>query len=362
MIGSRVVKTCIAVALSILIARSLHLQSPQFAGIVAVLSVQPTLTKTLRNGLLHIISAILGALVGAVALYFFGNSFLVMGIVTFVLMTLHVKIKWTSSLLLAVVIAINAMGSISLFFGASGINQMGLVLIGTVIGMMLNFFHKPIHQERAEVLVSQSEGMLRALLYYLFLDLQENKVTPLLEIRKQIDEVHKYIERGKEIAKLIDEDARFRSTHTGDMRTLFQTFEQMVESIQDFSKSLQHINPANQDLVFLKKTLLLIIHLQENKMNGKPIHASMVDQILQNRIDRLWERQHLLPDHATLVAFHQLYAILQVYLHDLHSLKQIDLDISTNYYPEIDGLKDEISALVVVSTPLEKRELRTQKS
>lgn len=362
MIGSRVVKTCIAVALSILIARSLHLQSPQFAGIVAVLSVQPTITKTLRHGMYHIISAIVGACLGAIALYFFGNSFLVMGIVAFVLMTLHVKIKWTSSLMISVVIAINAMGSASHFFGASAINQLGLVLIGTGIGTMMNFFHKPIHQERAEVLVSQSEGMLRALLYYLSLDLQENKVTPLPEMRRQIEEVRTYIERGKEIAKLIDEDARFRSSHTGDMRTLFQTFELMVESIHDVSKSLQQIDPATQEIVFLKKTLLLLIHLQENKMNGKQMHASLVAKILQNRIDHLWELSQPIQDPANRVAFHQLYSLLQTYLAHLHSLKQIDLDISTNYYPEIVGLKEEISALVVVNTSHERRNVQPQKS
>ncbi|MGZ4032413.1 MAG: FUSC family protein, partial [Tumebacillaceae bacterium] len=342
--------------------RSLHLQSPQFAGVVAVLSVQPSIYKTLRNGWQLICSAVIGALAGAVALYFLGNSFLVMGIVAFVLMTLHVKIKWTSSLQIAVVIAINALGSTSLFFGYSAMNQLGLVLTGTISGMLLNFFHKPIHQERAEVLVSQSEGMLRALLYYFYLDLQDNKVTPFPEMKKQINEVRTYIERGQGVARLINEDARFRSTHTGDMLTLFRTFERMVGNIEDLSKSLQKMQTAHLEVVFLKKIILLIIQLQENKMSGKHIHVQFVSRILRKRMDGLWRHQHLFEQHAELVAFYLIYDILHEYLQALHSLKKIDLDISTNYHPDIEGLKDEISALVLVNHPPEKREMRMQKS
>ncbi|MGZ4162556.1 MAG: hypothetical protein ACXVDB_00680, partial [Tumebacillaceae bacterium] len=63
-----------------------------------------------------------------------------------------------------------------------------------------------------------------------------------------------------------------------------------------------------------------------------------------------------------LVAFYLIYDTLHEYLQALHSLKKIDLDISTNYHPDIEGLKDEISALVLVNHPPEKREMRMQKS
>ncbi|MGO0063354.1 aromatic acid exporter family protein [Brevibacillus fluminis] len=42
LIGARVIKTSLAVLLSILIARSVELHTPHFAGMIAVLSVQPS--------------------------------------------------------------------------------------------------------------------------------------------------------------------------------------------------------------------------------------------------------------------------------------------------------------------------------
>ncbi len=52
MVGARVVKTSLAVLLSILIARSLDLNTPQFAGIIAVLAVQPSIYRSIRYGCL----------------------------------------------------------------------------------------------------------------------------------------------------------------------------------------------------------------------------------------------------------------------------------------------------------------------
>lgn len=309
MIGARVVKTALAVAFAILIARLLHLHQPQFAGIVAVLSVQPSLYRSFRHGFQQFASALMGALIGAVTMYLLGNSFVVMGIVVLVVMTLHVKIKWTNSLLLSVVIAVNTMGSTSEFFGESALNQLALVTVGTLAGALANLLSKPVHQERAEDLLAHSEGMLRALLYYISLDFGEGKVRPYLEMRQQIKEVRTYIERGKEISGLIQEDKIFQRVpiRHDNLNAAFHVMESMVERIRGVSKELQEVDPAARESVYCYRAILLTVRVQE-----KRTHSRLLASILFRYQQKLLQEHD--PSVGNELPFSNVYQHLREYL------------------------------------------------
>jgi hypothetical protein len=318
MIGSRVIKTCLAVAFAILIARALHLQSPQFAGIVAVLSVQPTLYRSFRHGLQQTISALIGAGFAAIALYLFGNSFVVIGIVTLILMTLHVRIKWTNTLQLSVVIAINTLGAVSQFFGASALNQILLVLVGTGTGAFINMFRRAPHKERAHVLLATSEGMIRALLYYLYLDLLENRITPYRVFREQLNEVRTFIEEGKEISRLILEDRRFLGS-LPNILIDFQWLESLVERVRDLSKELQDAPPGHPDLAFFERALLLTTRMQERKLNGQRTHFRMLRQILARKKSDIWREADRTETGLAKLPFFNLCGHLDEYLRIVHA-------------------------------------------
>lgn len=318
MIGARVIKTSLAVAISILLARSFALDTPQFAGIVAVLAVQPSIFRTLRHGIQQTVSAIMGAVLGAFALYAVGSSFLVMGIAALLLMALHVKIRWTNSLLVAVVIAVNTMGTTHLSFAESALNQIALVSIGMGVGTLINLLHKPVHEERAEVLLKQSEGMLRALLHYIYLDLREHRVTPYTSVMKeQIEHVRKYIEKGKEISGLIKEDSKFRLLPPKKTFSIFHSFEAMAERIRDMSKELQKVDAHHDELAFAKKAIRLVISIQENAMSGKPTHLLPVKKAIEKRRKEMWYRQELSEDLLSKLAFYNFYGYLKEYLREI---------------------------------------------
>lgn len=320
MIGARVIKTSLAVILSILTARGLELHTPQFAGIIAVLAVQPSMYRSFRYGMQLTISAIMGALCGAYALYFIGNSFLIMGIVTFLLMTIHVKIRWTNSLLASVVIAINTLGSASLFFGDSALNQMELVLIGTGFGLLVNIFHKPVHQDRAETLLTQSEGMLRALLYYIYIELMQNRVIHYPVMREQINEVREYIERGKEVSLLVKEDQKFRALPDKNLLQ-FQTFESMAERIRDMTKELQKIDAALEESDIVKKVIRLIIVMQERVIQGKAARLPLFRDVLERRREAMWDAPQTSQGFAVKLGYYNFYGYATEYLWQLGAIQ-----------------------------------------
>ncbi|GAX90960.1 FUSC family protein [Effusibacillus lacus] len=322
MIGARVIKTSLAVMVSILIARSFELDTPQFAGIISVLAVQPSIYRTLRHGIRQTVSAVVGASLGAFALYAVGNSFLVMGSAVLLLMTLHVKIGWTNSLLVSVVVAINTMGTTSLSFGESALNQIALVVIGMGVGTLVNLLYKPVHETRAEILLTQSEGMLRALLHFVNLDLEANRITPYKPVMKeQIEYVRKYVEQGKEISGLIKEDNRIRLFPSKNTFTVFHSFETMVERIRDMSKELQKIDITHDEFIFMKKTVRLVISVQERAMNRQYSHVKLMKGTLEKRRNEMWNTRGVPEDITSKLAFYNIYGYLIEYLREIDAFQ-----------------------------------------
>ncbi|MBW5447546.1 ACT domain-containing protein [Cohnella sp. CFH 77786] len=311
MVGARVLKTCLAVMVSVLIANSLHLHAYQFAGIIAVLSVQPSLHRSLKNGIRQLASAVMGALIGSVALFAAGDSFLTMGIVTFLLMGLHVRIGWTNSLLVSVVIAINTMGAPGLPFWESALNPIALVLIGTGMGTLINLVHKPVHQERAEVLLTQSEGMLRALLYYMLLDLENGRVTSYVSIKEQIDEINGYLKKGKEISGLVTEDRKYLKTAYKNTSNIFQAFESMLARIDDMAKVLTLTDPSEEEIAFTAKALKLLIRLQEQIVSGKKPNLASYKRALERKRALMWNGS------GESEGFYNLYGIMIDYAREM---------------------------------------------
>ncbi|WP_082053744.1 FUSC family protein [Gordoniibacillus kamchatkensis] len=273
-VGLRVVKTVISIGISIAVARWLHLEPAHFAGIVSMLAVQPSVYRSLRHSLSHMASALLASVAGIVAAHIFGSGVLVFVIVTLLVMAVHVRLNRTTSLTVAVIVAINTIGtSDKLSGGTAAYYQLLLVWIGMTVGTVVNAIIKPVHREREEVLLAKSEGMLRALLYYIQLDLQAGRMTPYKpDMRTQIEEVRTYIEKGKRISKLIREDLWLSRSKDPGAGELFLVYETMVERIRDLVKALQKADLTGPERLRLIRAIGIVAGGQERLMkSGKRI-------------------------------------------------------------------------------------------
>lgn len=281
MIGFRVIKTAIAIGISIWIARLLHLEPAHFAGVISMLAIQPSVYRSLRHTLSHIASALLAAALGIIVALIFGSNSILIAMVCLVVMALHVRLRNTASLTLAVIIAINTMGTAEVLSGSAAYHQFLLVLVGMTVGTFVNMVRKPIHREREEVLLAKSENMLRTLLYYIQLDLQAKQMTPYKpQMKQQIDEVRTYIEKGKEISQLVNEDRWLGKpvNHSGHM---FTTYESMIERVRDLIKALQKADLEHHEARRLIRAVGLVIKVQERSVQGRKIHLRWVMEALK---------------------------------------------------------------------------------
>jgi uncharacterized membrane protein YgaE (UPF0421/DUF939 family) len=330
-VGLRVLKTAIAITLSIWTARALHLVSPQFAGIVSVLAVQPSIYRSVRQGFQQLLSALIGALAAIACLYVLGRSALVIGALAMLLMGLHVRWRWTSSLLVAVVIAINTMGTQGMSFLDGGLNQVALVVIGIGWGTLVNVLIAAPHSRRAESLLSDCEQNVWRLLQMIHRDLQRGVVTPYPQFRQSIDQVRAALDEGKRIAQYVQEDQHYRSSTVVDVLSAFDTLESMVERLRDVNKTMQR-QDAHLHQSDLTRLVNLLVRIQHRRLHGRSCHYSFLDAVFHSWESLYFERpaRLRLHDFVGRATEYHLYLHLKEYYVKLKNLHNIAILSATS--------------------------------
>ncbi len=107
-VGARVWKTALAVAAALAISRALGLEYPVFAGVAAIICMQPTVAGSLRSGKERMQATVIGAVFSLAALVLLEHvpsleAFrpLVTGLTVLVVMAVTIRLRWFDSLVLA---------------------------------------------------------------------------------------------------------------------------------------------------------------------------------------------------------------------------------------------------------------------
>jgi uncharacterized membrane protein YgaE (UPF0421/DUF939 family) len=320
-VGLRVVKTVISIGISITLARLLHIEPAYFAGIVSMLAVQPSVYRSLHHSLSHIVSALGAAIIGITAALAFGNGVLVFAAVSLLVMALHVKLAQTSSLTVAVIVAINTIGTSDKLDGSTAaFYQFSLILIGMTVGTAVNVVLRPVHREREGMLLSKSEGMLRALLHFIRIDLQKGRMTLYKpDMKLQIEEVRTYINKGKAVSKLIQEDRWLNRSKADESQNMFLIYEKMLERIRDLVKALQKANLSDPESTHLLRVIRIVIKGQERLVKkGKRIPFMLhLGTLGVSRLTSNTEQQEMLSRYA----YYQAYEALSEYLEELEACR-----------------------------------------
>ena len=104
-VGARVWKTALAVAVAIGISRVLEIQQPVFAGVAAIICMQPTVAGSLRSGRERMQATVVGAVFSLAALMLLqavpalqSVRPAIVGLTVLVVMAVIIRLKWFDSL------------------------------------------------------------------------------------------------------------------------------------------------------------------------------------------------------------------------------------------------------------------------
>ena len=147
-IGARIIKTGIAVSITMYLCKFFNLEPAFFGAVSAVVNMQPSLFLTVKTAkdqiVVHLIAVAIGLLFG----YLLGGTPIVMGLVSILLIMVYLKMGLHSGISMGIVAAVFVMGSSEELFLPHAFNRTGVIFTGLTSAMFVNMLLWPPRYNR----------------------------------------------------------------------------------------------------------------------------------------------------------------------------------------------------------------------
>jgi uncharacterized membrane protein YgaE (UPF0421/DUF939 family) len=162
-IGARIIKTGIAVTVTMFVCQVLDLESALFGVVAAVVSMQPSLYLTLTAARNQVLVLILGVVVGLAFGHLAGGNPLTVGAATVAMIFLIKRLGLESGMLMGIVAAIVVLTSAPDRFFSQALDRSAVIFIGLVVAMTVNaVLWSPRHGRRlVDKLRASNEAAVR---------------------------------------------------------------------------------------------------------------------------------------------------------------------------------------------------------
>lgn len=235
-IGARVIKTGIAVAITMFLCKSLGLDPAFFGAVSAVINMQPSIFLTLRAAQDQILVHILGVAAGFFFGYFLGVNPLSAGLIVMLLIPIYIRLKLHSGITMGIVAALFVLSSSTDEFLTHALARTGVIFIGLASAMLVNVLLWPPRYTKLlkEKLRQSNEASVlyfcRAVQDYVGLDDRELSVD--VEQRKRVYKLN------KEARMLLELLSRERQvvTESSEPREWISLAEKMIDYNESITK------------------------------------------------------------------------------------------------------------------------------
>ncbi|WP_110114314.1 aromatic acid exporter family protein [Bacillus sp. CGMCC 1.16541] len=142
-LGARILKTGIAITLSLLLAELLQLPSPIFAAIAAVFAIQPSIYRSYLSILEQIQANVIGAFLAVVFGLAFGNHPFIIGLTAVIVIAINLKLGIGNTIGLALVTVIAIMENPGADFIQFALIRFGTIILGVLSAFIVNLIFLP---------------------------------------------------------------------------------------------------------------------------------------------------------------------------------------------------------------------------
>ncbi|MBM4765086.1 aromatic acid exporter family protein [Bacillus sp. B15-48] len=146
--GARILKTGIAIILSLFLAQLLELPSPVFAGIAAIFAVQPTIYRSYLTVIEQIQGNIIGAIIAVLFVLTLGNNFFIIGLAAILVIAINLKLKLENTISLSLVMLIAIMVTPGDDFFEFALLRFTTIIIGVIAAFIVNLVFFPPKYEK----------------------------------------------------------------------------------------------------------------------------------------------------------------------------------------------------------------------
>lgn len=233
-IGARIIKTGVAVTITMFICNMLNLEPAFFGAVSAIVNMQPSILLTIETAKDQIKLHVLGVSIGLICGYTLGSNPIIMGLVTILIIYLHIKINFKSSITMGIIAALFVLNSSADQFLPHAFMRTAVIFVGLGVAMLINIALFPPRYQRQ--IKEQLKKTNQQTVHYFcqaiqdFVQLENNQPPARLELKES---VHKMNEESRKLINFmrVESDAKPEISASEDWLTT-------AEKLIDYNQSL----------------------------------------------------------------------------------------------------------------------------
>ncbi len=251
--GTRIVKTAVAVFLTALICEALG-WSPVFAVITAIVSLEPTVSDSIKKGLVRFPASAIGSFYAVLFISLFGSSPLTYTLAATLTIITSYHLKLYDGLLVATITAVAMIEVVYDDYFLSFFIRLGTTTIGITVSTLVNLLIFPPNFMK--------------------------------EIQKNLAEIYEAL--GQSLYALVNEEEKRLATHQERVKRLFTKTEKLVhyetsdtEYFRLEDKKQQRLTEVQEELEQLRFIRYHILNLDELKLQDTSFTEEQKERIIQ---------------------------------------------------------------------------------
>ncbi|MEH7304694.1 FUSC family protein [Neobacillus drentensis] len=257
-LGARILKTGIAIVLSLYLGQILHSPSPVFAGIAAIFAIQPTIYRSYLTIIEQIQGNLIGALLAVVFVLLLGNHIIVIGLAAIIVIAINLKLKLENTIGLSLVTLISIMETTGgNFIPFAGI-RFSTIMIGVFSAFLVNLVFMPPRYENKLYfkMTSTTEEIIRWIRLSTRHDFDHNLLkTDIVKLKENI------IQMGLFYTMYKEERSYFKKNSLEKSRKLV-IYRQMHSAAKKALDTLKRLHRFENELLHLPQTFQQAIQEQ----------------------------------------------------------------------------------------------------
>lgn len=257
-LGARILKTGIAIVLSLYIGQLLHSPSPVLAGISAIFAIQPTIYRSYLSIIEQIQGNIIGAVLAVIFVLTLGNHFIVIGLAAIIVITINLRLKLENTIGLSLVTLVSIMETTGgNFIPFAGV-RFTTIMIGVFSAFIVNLIFMPPKYEKKlySRITSTTEELIR------WIRLSTRHDFDHQQLKTDIDRLRESIIRMEQLYMLYKEErSLFKKVKLKKSRKLV-VYRQMISAAKKGLDTLRRLHRFENEVLHLPENFQLSIQEQ----------------------------------------------------------------------------------------------------
>jgi uncharacterized membrane protein YgaE (UPF0421/DUF939 family) len=234
-LGARILKTGIAIVLSLYLSQLLHSPSPVFAGIAAIFAIQRTIYRSYLTIIEQIQGNIIGALLAVIFVLLLGNHIIVIGLAAIIVIIINLKFKLENTIGLSLVTLVSIMETQSgNFIQFAGI-RFSTIMIGVFSAFIVNLLFMPPKYENKLYfkIVSTTEEIIKWIRLSTRHDYDHNLLkTDIKKLKESINTMEQFYKMYKEERSYLKKELPEKSRKLVIYRQLNLTAKKALDTLK----------------------------------------------------------------------------------------------------------------------------------